>query len=159
MNPNLKFRLLKPSALAQMLPMTKEAITEDLEYQKALNYVSKTKKIKKYRAFIDFLFCELFKQWRAACHAYYDDGGDLLIDHPDMTDKMATDYDIYMRYVVLPLSLITYKKQMKTSWQEFQITISTFKMIMDNGPYYIKQYDVKGEDVIWTSEPIDVQRR
>jgi len=158
MNANLKFRLLKPSACGQLLPLTKDLLAEDKEYQKALNYVSKTKKVIKYRNFIDFLFCELFKIWRQACFEYYNEGGDLLIDHPDMTDEMATEYDIYMRHVVLPLALTIYKEHMKTSWEDFVILVSAFKIAVDNGPYYIKQYDIKGEEVIWTSEPINVGR-
>ena len=39
---------------------------EALDYQRALAFVSKHKKVRRYRGRMDFLFCELFLEYRSA---------------------------------------------------------------------------------------------
>ncbi len=61
-----------------------DALLEDRQYQKAIVFAVRKKEVRRYRSFVDFLYCELFNDW-VRCFQYYEGDGPPfrdLIDEP-----------------------------------------------------------------------------
>ena len=49
-----------------------EGLMQDAEYQQALEFVASRKSMSRYHSMVDFLFCEIFVQYRTDCFKFYD---------------------------------------------------------------------------------------
>lgn len=55
-----------------------DALLDDIRYQQGLAFVGRKKNMRRYRSVIDFLFCELYPEYRRGCFRYYRGRGQLL---------------------------------------------------------------------------------
>jgi len=69
------------------------------EYEEAVLKLSKRKKVDKYKSLMDFLFCEVFPNWKYPCHLYYQERGDQLSQ--TLEEKEVKQYDAYLMGIVL----------------------------------------------------------
>ena len=103
-------------------------------FQKTENLVKSNKKIEKiiekhsnyrdsiYQSLTDFLFCEIFSQWKNKCTDYYYNIGPKMIDDPEITRKQINAFDTILSEFVLE-SLLTTDFE-KHTWDEFKVTIN-----------------------------------
>ncbi|MEK7575102.1 MAG: hypothetical protein AAB511_02640 [Patescibacteria group bacterium] len=61
-----------------------DALLEQTDFQLALQHVASRKNMERYRSMVDFLFCEIFKQFQRQCFLYYYEDGPQL-------SKIVTD--------------------------------------------------------------------
>ena len=93
---------------------TEEKLNE-IEYQKALEYVAKKKNMSKYRDMIDFLFCELFQQWKNPCFKFYEEEGPRLKDHL-IIPQVIKSYDEVLSNVALEIAKLIMEQQRREFW-------------------------------------------
>lgn len=66
--------------------------------RRALEYVAARKNMNRYRSVIDFLFCEIFVEWRRACFRYYQGSG------PQLRFEISEELrEIYVRVLLMAL--------------------------------------------------------
>jgi len=65
-------------ATDSIFPQVEALLLSDVDYQRALEFVGSRKDMDRYRSMVDFLFCEIFTQYRYACFKYYKGKGRLL---------------------------------------------------------------------------------
>lgn len=77
---NLSFnQSLSQTQELRAIPMTESIfenaarLLENTEYQKILTDLAPRKSMRRYRSSMDFLFCELFPQYKYHCRRYYQD--------------------------------------------------------------------------------------
>jgi len=99
-------------------------------YQKAIKFIATNKKINEYRNITDFLFCEVFTEWKEKCFKFYDGQEHMLKDDPSVTEVEITKYDNYLTFIVLPTALATYEENIKMSWSHFCSTLNLVEKIV-----------------------------
>ncbi|MDO8483150.1 MAG: hypothetical protein Q7S86_05030 [bacterium] len=62
-----------------------DELLEDTDFQASLRYVTSKKNMEVYRSMVDFLFCEIFLQFKKECFRFYEEDGLPLRD--TLTDK------------------------------------------------------------------------
>lgn len=107
----LEFR----SATESIFPSVDELL-EQTRYQEALKYVAGRKNMNKYRSMVDFLFCELFTQFRAACLAFYDNDGPPL---RKMVPKNHRQQYAIIMVSALDRALQAKEREERLSWRAF----------------------------------------
>ena len=75
-----------------------------------------------YKTITDFLFCEIFPQWKKSCLDYYYDDGPSLMEDKTITKKQINAFDMILsEYVLDALLKVDFKEH---TWEEFKITIN-----------------------------------
>ena len=88
-----------------VFPNTERLLMENEEFQEAIYYVAKRKKVANYNDLLDFLFCEIFPvPWRYKCFQYYNDKGKRLKDE-GMTEDELNALDYFLSEFVLKFLL------------------------------------------------------
>lgn len=67
-------------ATESIFPQAEAILIADVDYQHALEFVAARKKMERYVSMIDFLFCELYPEWRMSCRRFYAGNGPQLKD-------------------------------------------------------------------------------
>ena len=130
-----QFRLiLRPeqSACEGIFEQTEDLIFKDDDYIEAIEFVARSKKMERYQDLIDFLFCEIFTEWRLSCFNYYKGKGQLLKDHPKMTQEMINSYDLFMVHVALPTMLASYRERLNCHWKGFRVVLKVAERLVYN---------------------------
>jgi len=100
-----------------VFPEVEAWLSVSSEHQNALQYIAIRKKVIRYTSMMDFLFCEIFTGYRAACFRYY-------LNKASMLKDMVTDEEIvYFNRVLLKAMEIAYKAfsdQRQLSWANFR---------------------------------------
>ena len=65
-------------ATESIFPQVEALLLSNTDYQDALQYVASRKNMDRYRSMMDFLFCELFPEWKASCFRFYENEGPAL---------------------------------------------------------------------------------
>jgi hypothetical protein len=125
----LTINLEKPT-YGTVLKETQTLLTQNPEYQEAIKFIGKNKNISEYRSLIDFLFCEVFTEWKRKCFKFYDGEEHKLKDDPKITEIQITKYDNYLTFIVLPTALATYQENIKMSWSYFRTTLSVVEKVL-----------------------------
>jgi hypothetical protein len=104
-----------------VFPETEGLLMGDLDYQEALAFVSGKKDMNRYHSMMDFLFCEIFIQYRARCFAYYEAD-----DKPRLKDILGegelTRYDRWLT-AALKLALEKFKEKRALSWTLYRVQV------------------------------------
>ena len=87
------------------------------DWQNAIEYVAKRKKMDKYRSIIDFLFCELFPDWRIPCRRFYAGNGPPL--KTLLTTEEVEEYD-WRLCVAIAKAYVIFCEQRGKSWKQFR---------------------------------------
>lgn len=99
--------------------------TEDLlgetDYQAALAFVSTRKDMNRYHSMMDYLFCEIFIQYRAGCFAYYEEDGKPMLKDILSEEEVAR----YDRWLMAALKLAAEKLQAKRAltWTQYRVEV------------------------------------
>lgn len=99
-----------------VFPQVEALLLSDGDYQKALEYVARRKKMENYWSMIDFLFCELNTEWIFRCRQYYNDAGPPLRDL--ITPEQLFQYN-YQMLVALDIAYKLFNKKRCESWVQF----------------------------------------
>jgi len=97
-----------------------EQLINETDYQLSLEFVASRKNMQRYRSMVDFLFCEVFVQYRAGCFRYYQDE----TKHPLLKNILTPDeVTRYERWMVAALQLARekFENKRKESWTQFRI--------------------------------------
>lgn len=93
----------------------------DLDYQQSLAFVSGKKDMNRYHSMMDFLFCEIFIQYRARCFSYYEDEG-----KPRLKDILSEEalarYDRWLS-AALKLAVQKFKEKRVLSWTTYRVEV------------------------------------
>ena len=93
-------------------------LMSETDFQRALRFVASRKNMNRYRSMLDFLFCEIFIDWRDRCFAYYDDE-----TRPRLKDLIdEKQRALYDRWLVAALTLAREKLELErvASWTRFR---------------------------------------
>lgn len=104
-----------------VFPETEGLLMGDLDYQEALGFVAGKKDMGRYHSMMDFLFCEIFIQYRARCFAYYEAD-----DRPKLKDILGEDeLARFDRWLTAGLNLAKEKFQEKRalSWTIYRVEV------------------------------------
>jgi hypothetical protein len=93
-----------------------EELLELKENKEALLRVAMFKKISKYVNFIDFLFCEIYLEFRKDCYKYYEGGGGQLADLAD-TEVLQYYEDVLVNAIHIA------SKTLVKNWTKFRIEV------------------------------------
>jgi hypothetical protein len=98
-----------------------EHLLEDLDYQAALGFVAGKKDMDRYHSMMDFLFCEIFIQYRARCFAYYEAD-----DKPPLKDILSEDelarFDRWLT-AALKLAKGKFEENRALSWTRYRVEV------------------------------------
>lgn len=125
----LSINLQKPP-YGTVLKTTQSLLIKKPQYEQAIKFIARNKKINDYRNLIDFLFCEVFTEWKKKCFKFYDGEGHMLKDDPKITKVEITHYDNYLTFIVLPTALATYEENIKMSWSHFRSTLNLVEKVV-----------------------------
>jgi len=114
-------QLLLSGGLTQTVFPETEQLLEDLDYQAALAFVSTRKDMNRYHSMMDFLFCEIFIEYRAGCFAYYDEDGKPMLKDI-LSEEVLARYD---RWLMAALKLAAEKLKTKRilSWTQYRVEV------------------------------------
>ena len=128
--PGLRLTIKYNICYGSVFEKTEERLAKNSKYQEAIKFIGKNKNIDRYRDMIDFLFCEIFTQWRNDCFKFYDGKGPMLKDHPDITKKMISDYDYFLSCIVLPMATTIHRVKRKQPWCQFSSALNSMSKII-----------------------------
>ncbi len=100
-----------------IFPKTESMLLDNLDCQRALEYVAARKRMDAYRSMIDFMFCELYSEWRMSCKRFYAGNGPQLKDQ--ITDQQIEYFDNKL-VKALQVALGLFREQRCKSWVKFK---------------------------------------
>lgn len=114
-------QLLLTGGMTQTIFPETEDLLHEIDYQSALAFVSTRKDMNRYHSMMDFLFCEIFIEYRAGCFAYYEEDGKPML-RDILSEEAITRYD---RWLTAALKLAAEKLQAKRilSWTQYRVEV------------------------------------
>jgi len=107
---------------ASVFPQVDLAL-EDTDTQAALEFVASRKDMTRYRSFVDFLFAEIFVQFRRSCFKFYDDGGKQLKDLVD-AEKIAWFEGILLHALTVAKKAMAAEREARfRHWSQFRAEV------------------------------------
>ncbi len=100
-----------------VFPRTEKKLNR-LEYQRALQYIACRKNVDRYWDVLDFLFCEIFTEFRPHCFKFYKDNGPRLIYMVPAARIKA--YDLVLSEIFLEFLLMCHEHKARLSWHDFR---------------------------------------
>jgi len=116
----LKFKQIQVLQYS-VFPKTNLCLKMDDRYKKIIEN-STPFLTSEYKTIIDFLFCEIFTQWKKNCMDFYYNNGPKMTNDPYITQKEINAFDTILTEFVLG-SLLTIDFENHT-WDEFKVTIN-----------------------------------
>ena len=97
-----------------------EDLLKTTEYQKALTHVSSKKlaTMEHYRSKLDYLFCEVFLEWKKPCRAFYDGNGEALGFLLERAEREQLE-DALLE--ALEGAYWAFRKKRQLSWVQFRL--------------------------------------
>lgn len=93
----------------------------DSDHIKALNFVAKRKNMDRYHSIMDFVFCELFTEYRKLCFNFYNS------DREPILKNILTrnEIEVYDRKILqgLKLAYELHKRNREESWKWFRTMV------------------------------------
>lgn len=94
-----------------------DALLQDLDFQRALQFVASRKAMDRYRSMVDFLLCEVFTSHQPAAFAFYRDEGPQL--RFLINEKQRAFLELHLVHA-LHLAHDAFCEQRRESWQSFR---------------------------------------
>jgi hypothetical protein len=94
-----------------------ENLLGDSDHQYAIEYVAFRKRAKRYKSVIDFLFCELYTEWRKSCYLFYKDKG------PQLKEMIENEQIAQYEWRLLKAVEVAYKlhkEKRRASWNWYK---------------------------------------
>jgi hypothetical protein len=113
--------LLTGGLTTSVFPETEGLLMGATEYQEALAFVAGRKDMNRYHSMMDFLFCEIFIEYRARCFSYYEED-----ERPKLKDILAEeDRARYDRWLTagLKLAFEKFKEKRALSWTLYRVQV------------------------------------
>ena len=109
-----------------LFPKTEIKLKMNKEYQEIIEKYTDFRDTE-YRTITDFLFCEIFPQWKKYCMDYYYDDGPRLKDDRNISLKQINAFDtILSEYVLEALIKMDFKEY---TWEQFKISINDILLL------------------------------
>lgn len=114
-------QLLLAGGLTQTVFPAAEELLGETDYQAALAFVSTRKDMNRYHSMMDFLFCEIFIEYRDRCFAFYEEEGKPMLKDILSEDDLAR----YDRWLLAALKLAAEKLQAKRvmTWTQYRVEV------------------------------------
>lgn len=90
------------------------------DHQKSLDVLARYKNADKYQSVMDFLFCELFTEYRKACFKFYESDGPMLKDIIN-NEQLVRFNDVLLKALELAYEYFCEKRRM--SWRNFKNSV------------------------------------
>jgi hypothetical protein len=115
-------QLLVAGGMTETVFPAVEKLLDETEYQKALAHVSGSKDMNRYHSIMDFLFCEIFINYRYRCFAYYagEKGSKKLRDQ--ITEEARARYEKWL-VAALGIALKKMEEARKLTWTSFRAEV------------------------------------
>jgi hypothetical protein len=100
-----------------VFPKVEEWLTESSDHWQALQFVASKKDMQRYRCIIDFLFCEIFVDYRGGCFRFYDECG------PQLRFIISTEQIAnFQRRLMAAMRLAhdMFQERRRASWTSFR---------------------------------------
>lgn len=104
-------------ATMSVFPQAEAWLLGDNDRQRALEYVASRKDMARYKSMMDFLFCEIFVQFRSKCMKYYADKG------PKLREVITVEQLLFFSDALLKgleLAYRAFTDQRHMSWARFR---------------------------------------
>ena len=101
-----------------------DGMLNETDFQKSLEFVGARKDMERYRSMVDFLFCEVFIQYRYGCFKFYEDE----TKYPQLKKILTADQvKQYGRWLVAALQLARemFEKKLALTWTTFRCQVLT----------------------------------
>lgn len=117
MRITLTLKQLVGGATSSIFSRAEELLYSDGEMQEALFALTNWEEVDGYRSFIDFLFCELFPEWKEPCFWFYRDWGPQLRVY--LTEGAIRQFDEAL-CLALTLALEWHRGGTRNTWRRFK---------------------------------------
>ncbi|MBI2920542.1 MAG: hypothetical protein HYY18_05610 [Planctomycetes bacterium] len=116
----LRFHLVLLGGMTETIFPEAESMLQEREYQRALRFVASRKAMDRYFSVMDFLFCEIFTQYRPGALAFYQGEGPRLLDV--LSESQRAWFD---RVLVRALALAhrRFAEQREATWESFRWSV------------------------------------
>lgn len=122
--PVIEVRCEEPS-FSSIFTQLEEMLEED-KYQLSLITQAWYKKTSKYRSWEDFIFAEIFTQWKEDVFKFYADEGPLIEECPNVTNEMIEAWDDFLcQCLELAYERTVQRKGM--NWHKFALACHKIK--------------------------------
>ena len=109
--------VLVGGATESIFPQVEALLLGETDYQGSLEYVAARKKMDRYRSMMDFLFCELYLEWRMSCRRYYAGNGPQLREQ--ITPAQLVEYNRRL-LVALEVAHEAFVQQRRKTWDVYR---------------------------------------
>lgn len=106
-----QIQIIRQESMAEGVFPKLGVLLEDEKYVKA---VQRFNKVNEYDNLIDFLFVEMFPNWRTAYNKFKENNGPRLINNPSLTENILKEWD----RVLCKCVKITYKHMFWTNFAQ-----------------------------------------
>jgi hypothetical protein len=103
-----------------IFPQAEAWLLNDTLHQKALRHVAQRKDMDRYHSMMDFLFCELFTEYRFRCFRYYDSEGPMLKDILSVKELVYYSNALLQ---ALEIAYATFNHHERTNWTRFRCKV------------------------------------
>jgi hypothetical protein len=114
-------QLLLTGGMTQTVFPETEDLLHETDYQSALAFVSTRKDMNRYHSMMDFLFCEIFIEYRAGCFAYYEEDGKPMLKDI-LSEEAVARYDRWLT-AALKLALQKFQEKRALSWTLYRVQV------------------------------------
>lgn len=104
-------------ATESIFPHVEAWLLADADRQHALEFVAARKNMDRYESVMDFLFCEIFTEFKSPCFKYYDRAGNPLRDF--ISADAVIDYSVVM-LKALAYAYVLFCDGRAVSWKQFR---------------------------------------
>lgn len=112
-----QYTVYRDSMCDDVFPELSDMLKKD-KYQLAIRVVGWGKKWSRYRSLVDFIFVEMFPEWRRSCVKYYNGKGPSLIKNPNVDNDMLDTWDKFLCKCVDMAYQCAFNR-ITTSWERF----------------------------------------
>ena len=109
-------------ATQSIFPAVEKSLMESTDMWKSLEYVAARKNMDRYQSAIDFIFCEIWTEYRGPCVRYYDDPRDERLLMHQITVKQRTQFELIMLQA-LQVALDAMCESRRLSWTKFRTEV------------------------------------
>lgn len=109
-------------ATNSIFPAVESVLTGSSDMWKSLEFVAARKKMNRYESVIDFIFCEIWIEYRTACMKYYDDPRDELRLKNQITVKQRVQFELIMLQALQVAHEAMCEKR-RLSWTTFRCEV------------------------------------
>lgn len=98
---------------SSIFPQAEALLIDSTEHVQALEFIGARKNMDRYESVMDFLFCEIFPQFRWSCFRYYREEG------PPLRDTITVEQLVFFSQallVALDMAYDIFSEQRRVSW-------------------------------------------